>query len=73
MSQPADKQTTYGHDQDRDPPPTARTAWQDAEDLNPDDYGPDAEDGTEVNPATGAEYGEVGNTPAPGTRAHPAG
>lgn len=59
MTEPADDRAVYGADQDREPPQTARSDWQQAADLNPDDFGPGAEDGPEVNPATGAEYGEV--------------
>lgn len=59
MRQPHDNQTAYGHDQDREPPKTSSTSAQQAADRNPDDYGPGAEDGTAVNPASGAQYGEV--------------
>ncbi|GIJ28447.1 hypothetical protein Vqi01_36090 [Micromonospora qiuiae] len=62
MSQPVDNTTAYGHDQDRQPP-KSRSAAQEAADRNPDDYGPGAEDGTVVNPASGVEYGEVDNAP----------
>ena len=60
MSDHTDNRTAYGVDQDRDPPQTAESDGQQrAADRNPDDFGPDAEDGAAVNPATGTEYGEV--------------
>lgn len=65
MNQPVDNTTAYGHDQDRQPPKSRTTAQRTA-DRNPDDYGPDAEDGTDVNPDSGVEFGEVDSTP--GTR-----
>ncbi len=66
--QPADDQTAYGHDQDREPPKTAmagrpEAVWSSAADRSPDDFDPDAEDGLDVNPSTGVEYGAVDNGP----------
>lgn len=66
MSQPGDDETAYGHDQDREAPKITAPPWREM-DLNPDDFGPDTEDGREINPATGEEYGAIdsrsGNEP----------
>jgi hypothetical protein len=59
MNQPADNQTAYGEDQDREPPQNIRSDWQEAADLNPDDLEPDSEDGAAVDPATRTEHGQV--------------
>jgi hypothetical protein len=60
MSDQSDNRTAYGEDQDREPPQTATPGGQrKAADRNPDDFGPDTEDGAAVNPATGTEYGQV--------------
>jgi hypothetical protein len=64
MSGPEDTRTAYGHDQDREPPQTTGSGQNKAADRNPDDFGPDTEDGAAVNPATGTEYGQV-DTPRP--------
>jgi hypothetical protein len=57
--QRVDNETAYGHDQDREPPQPAGSDGTRAADRNPDDFGPDSEDGAGVNPATGTEYGQV--------------
>ncbi len=58
MSQSADNETAYGRDQDREEPKITAPGWRDS-DLNPDDFGPDTQGGTEINPDTGTEYGEI--------------
>jgi hypothetical protein len=64
MSDPTDNRTAYGPDQDREPTQTTRSGGQqNAADRNPDDFGPDAEDGPERNPSTGTGYGEVDSPP----------
>jgi len=58
-----DDQTGYGHDQDREPSGAGRSGA--AGDGSPDDPGPESIGGSQVNPATGAEYGQVDNSPDP--------
>src|SRR4051812_48577011 len=56
----ADQETAYGADQDREG--TTSGIRPDAADRSPDDLGPEAMDGDDVNPATGAEPGAIDNS-----------
>jgi hypothetical protein len=59
-----DNTTGYGEDQDREGTTTAPGRdWQEAADRNPDDFDADTEEGTEVNPDTGTEYGSIDSGP----------
>jgi hypothetical protein len=59
-----DNATAYGTDQDREGTSTAPGEGPAAADRNPDDFGPEAVGGTDVNPDTGMERGAVDNSSA---------
>jgi hypothetical protein len=64
MSQPTDNAPGCGEDSGREATTTAPSGgWQASADRNPDDFGPDSEDGAETNPDSGAEYGSIDNSP----------
>jgi hypothetical protein len=60
MDHPGEDETGYRRDQGHEgsaTPPTRE--WQRSADRNPDDFGPEAEHDSEVNPDTGADYGTI--------------
>ncbi len=58
-----DQQTAYGADQDREGTATGGYDGEAGADRSPDDFGPEAVGGTDVNPDTGVERGAVDNAP----------
>lgn len=58
-----DQQTAYGADQDREGTATGGYDGDAGADRDPDDFGPEAVSGTDINPYTGVERGAVDNSP----------